>query len=56
MKANLKEAALREAESTGVNYNNELILPAGEYSVRFVVRDNSSGRLGSVTAPLQVAP
>ena len=31
------------------------LLPPGEYQVRFVVRDNLSGRIGSVTAPLKVS-
>jgi VWFA-related protein len=56
VQANLKGGALQESQSTGLNYNNDLILPAGGYSVRFVVRDNLTGRLGSVTAPLQVMP
>jgi len=38
----------------GLTYNNRLVLPAGQYTVRFVVRDNPSGRVGSVTAPLTV--
>ena len=56
VQANLKAAALQEAETDGLNYNNDVIVPAGEYSVRFVVRDNLTGRLGSVVAPLQVTP
>ena len=56
VQANLKGAALQEWQTIGLNYNNDLILPAGEYSVRFVVRDNLTGRVGSVTAPLQVTP
>jgi hypothetical protein len=31
-----------------------LELPPGHYTVRFVVRDNISGNLGSVTAPVNV--
>jgi VWFA-related protein len=53
---NLKGEALQEFLIAGLNYKNELHLAAGEYSVRFVVRDNLTGRVGSVTAPLQVAP
>jgi VWFA-related protein len=51
---NLKGEALQEFRTGGLNYKNELRLPRGAYSVRFVVRDNLSGRVGSVTAPLQV--
>jgi hypothetical protein len=43
-------------QRTGLNYNNDLVLPPGEYSVHFVVRDNLTGRLGTVSAPLQVKP
>jgi len=38
----------------GVAYNGALELAPGEYTVRFVVRDNLSGRIGSVAAPLKV--
>jgi hypothetical protein len=38
----------------GLNYGNDVIVPAGEYSVRFVVRNNIDGRMGSVSAPLKV--
>jgi VWFA-related protein len=43
--------AIREK---GVSYNGAIELTPGEYTVRFVVRDNLSGRLGSVAAPLKV--
>jgi hypothetical protein len=38
----------------GVVYRDALDLPPGEYTVRFVVRDDLSGRTGSVAAPLKV--
>jgi VWFA-related protein len=38
----------------GVAYNGALDLAPGEYTVRLVVRDNGSGRVGSVDAPLKV--
>lgn len=38
----------------GLAYNNVLELPAGQYTVRFVVRDNPTGKIGSVSAPLTV--
>jgi hypothetical protein len=38
----------------GVGYRGALDLSAGEYTVRFVVRDDQSGRIGSVAAPLKV--
>jgi VWFA-related protein len=38
----------------GVVYRDALDLAPGEYTVRFVVRDDLSGRTGSVAAPLKV--
>ena len=38
----------------GIGYRGALDLAPGEYEVRFVVRDNLSGRIGSVAAPLKV--
>jgi hypothetical protein len=38
----------------GVAYSGALDLVPGEYTVRFVVRDDVSGRMGSVAAPLKV--
>jgi hypothetical protein len=38
----------------GVAFSGALDLAPGEYTVRFVVRDDISGRIGSVAAPLKV--
>jgi len=46
-----KLAALRQ---NGIAYNGALDLAPGEYTVRFVVRDDLSGRIGSVGASLKV--
>jgi hypothetical protein len=46
-----KLAAIRQK---GIGYNGTLDLAPGEYTVRFVVRDDLSGRVGSVAAPLKV--
>ena len=46
-----KLAAVRQ---NGVIYKGALDLAPGEYTVRFVVRDDLSGRVGSVAAPLKV--
>jgi VWFA-related protein len=46
-----KLAVVRE---TGIGYKGALDLAPGEYTVRFVVRDDLSGRVGSVAAPLKV--
>jgi hypothetical protein len=44
-------AAMRQK---GLIYTNALNLPAGDYTVRFVVRNDLNGRIGSVAAPLKV--
>jgi len=46
-----KAAVIRQ---TGVSYKGVLDLAPGEYTVRFVARDDLSGRIGSVAAPLKV--
>ena len=38
----------------GISYSGAMDLAPGEYTVRLVVRDNSSRRVGSVDAPLKV--
>ena len=50
----LKSDDLTKLRSDGLNYNNSLLLPSGQYTVRFVVRDNLTGRVGSIVAPLAV--
>lgn len=54
MKANLPPELLAKVRVQGLRYSNNLPLAAGKYAVRFVVRDNVSGRVGSITAPLKV--
>ena len=41
-------------QSQGVGFKNEIELSPGDYLVRFVVRDEVSGRVGSVSAPITV--
>lgn len=38
----------------GINYKNVFELAPGDYLVRFIVRDNSSGRMGGVSTILKV--
>ncbi len=45
---------LASVRANGVGFKNALELSPGEYTVRFVVRDNVTGKVGSVTAPLKV--
>lgn len=50
----LKPEAVSSIRDSGITYTNILDLPPGEYSIRFVVRDNLNGRMGSVLAPVKV--
>lgn len=52
--AHLKPDTLAKVQQSGIDYKNALELAPGEYSVRFVVRDVLSGRIGTVTAPVKV--
>jgi VWFA-related protein len=45
---------LAKLKADGVLYRNSLELSPGDYQVRFIVRDNLTGRLGSVIVPLTV--
>jgi VWFA-related protein len=53
-KGTLTAEALAKIKADGIFYGSSFDLPAGDYQVKFVVRDNLSGRIGSVTAPLTV--
>jgi VWFA-related protein len=52
--SHLTSEKLSAIRQDGVAYRGALDLAPGEYTVRFVVRDNLSGRIGSVAAPLKV--
>jgi hypothetical protein len=56
MKGNFKPESLTKFRTHGTDYRGGLSVAPGEYTVRFVVRDRLSGRIGSVTAPLKVLP
>ena len=45
---------LPKLKADGVVYRNSLDLAPGDYQVRFIVRDNLTGRIGSVIVPLTV--
>ena len=45
---------LAKLKADGIFYQSRLELPPGNYQVRFVVRDNLSGKIGSVFVPLTV--
>jgi phage-related protein len=48
------DAQVASVRTNGVDFRNDLALAPGKYTVRFVVRDNVTGKVGSVTAPLTV--
>ena len=55
LQGHLKDATFAKFKAKGLTYEDSLSnLGPGEYRVRFVVRDNLSGRVGSVSAPLVV--
>jgi VWFA-related protein len=54
IKGSLKPENVATLRAHGLSYPGALELAPGKYSVRFVIRDNLSGRLGSVSAPVTV--
>jgi len=56
LETNIKPGDLDRLRKDGITYSNAVEVPPGEYTVRFVVRDNLTGRIGSVSAPLRVSP
>jgi hypothetical protein len=54
LKGEIIPATLAKLKTDGVMYQNSLELSPGDYQVRFVVRDNLTGKIGSVIVPLTV--
>ncbi len=54
IKGAVRPDALAKLKAEGIFYRNAFDLPPGSYQVRFIVRDNLSGRIGSVIVPLVV--
>ena len=50
----LQAKTMQALADKGLNFNGEVDLAPGDYSVRVVVRDDLSGRIGSLQAPLSV--
>ena len=50
----IKPEGVTALNSRGLSFPASIELPSGEYSVRFVVRDNLAGQVGSITASLKV--
>ncbi|MGA8150278.1 MAG: VWA domain-containing protein [Terriglobales bacterium] len=56
MEGHFKPETLERFRNKGTDYRGALLVAPGDYQVRFVVRDRLSGRIGTVAAPLKVAP
>ena len=54
LEENLTAEESHEIRLKGVAERGALELSPGEYSVRFVVRDDLTGRMGSISAPLRI--
>lgn len=54
VEGHLKPETVQQIKTSGITYNGQLDVPPGEYNVRFVVRDELSGRIGTVSAPLKI--
>lgn len=54
VKGTLPPDALAKIKAEGIFYKNVFELAPGDYEVRFVVRDNLTAKIGSVSAPLAV--
>jgi hypothetical protein len=48
----LPAAAVEKIVAHGVVFDGAISVPAGKLMVRFIVRDNLSGRLGTVSVPV----
>jgi VWFA-related protein len=52
LEGNLPVAIAEQIAAHGVVYEGALAVPPGKYTVRFIVRDNLSGRVGTVSVPV----
>jgi VWFA-related protein len=50
----LNPTQLQQVDTKGLSYGDTLELAPGSYKLRLVVRDNLTGQIGSVSAPLDV--
>lgn len=55
IRQDLSADAARQIAAEGITYVGDFAVTPGDYAVRVVVRDNVTGRIGTVTAPLKVA-
>jgi VWFA-related protein len=54
LEGHIKPEGVTALHSRGLSFPGSIDLPSGEYSVRFVIRDNLAGQVGSATASLKV--
>jgi hypothetical protein len=52
LEGNLPAATAEQVALHGVVYDGAISVAPGKYIVRFIVRDNASGRLGTVSVPV----
>jgi VWFA-related protein len=50
----LKPEGVKQLQDNGITYRNTVEVPLGDYQIHFMVRDNQSGRIGTIVAPLKV--
>jgi hypothetical protein len=55
MEGHLPDNVAQEVSQHGVIYDGDISVAPGNYTVRFIVRDNLSGRMGTVSVPLETA-
>ena len=51
---NVPDAPMASMRGRGIDMKNVLELGPGHYAIRIVIRDNLTGKISSVTAPLTV--
>ena len=54
LEAHLRPEMAEQIKAKGIEYGGELELEPGQYNVRILVRDELTGKMGSVAAPLTV--
>lgn len=52
--AKLRPEHATQVRDSGFFYQDELALPKGQYTVKFLIRDDLNGKIGSVSAPIEV--
>jgi len=56
LEGKLPAATVEKVLAHGVVYDGVISVPPGKFTVRFIVRDNLSGRLGTVSVPVDTEP